>query len=131
LTISSITRSRRLLADRDRDVARGLQAAKRLLEPRAALLDALVQARVLDRERCPLREDDRRVLVGLVELAVVLVGEVRVPPRLATDQDRDAEEARHRRVAGGEAEAARMAPNLCEAQRSWLLDQHAEDATAA
>ena len=62
---------RDLAADRDRDVARRLEAAQRLLELLAAALAGLVQARVVDRDRRPVGEDHRRLLVALGELAAL------------------------------------------------------------
>ena len=56
------------------------------------------RAGVLDRDAGPCREEDRRLLVRLRERAVVLLGEVQVPPGLAANQDRHTEERRHRRM---------------------------------
>jgi hypothetical protein len=50
-----------------------------------------VQPRVLDRDRGPSREHDRRLLVGFVELALTLAGEVKVAPGLVANQDRYAQ----------------------------------------
>ena len=110
LTISSSTRSRSAhAADRVGDVARRLERAHRPLGLVPAALAALVQARVLDRGAGPLGEDHCRLLVRLGELAAaLLLGQVQVAPGPAADQDRDAQEAVHRRVARREAVALRM-----------------------
>ena len=89
LAISSSTRSSSISpADRHGDVARRLEAAHRLLELLAAVLAGLVQARVVDRHGRPVGEDHRRLLVALGELAVLLLGQVEVAPRLAADRAR-------------------------------------------
>jgi hypothetical protein len=46
------------------------------------------------------------LLVGLVEVAVGLLGQVEVAPGLAADHDRDDEEIAHRRVTRREPEGA-------------------------
>ena len=56
---------RYLAADRDGDVARGLQPADRLLELVAAPLADLIQPGVLDRHGRPPREHHDSLLVGL------------------------------------------------------------------
>jgi hypothetical protein len=75
---------------------------------------------------------DGRLLVGRLELrAVGLLGQVQVPPRLAADQHRDAEERRHRRMPGGEPVGARMGADVGQPQRPGVGDQHAEHAATA
>ena len=56
---------RDLPADRDRHVTGRLETPKRLLELLAAALAGLVEAGVLDRDRRPLGEDHRSLLVLL------------------------------------------------------------------
>ena len=79
---------RYLPADRDSDVARGLKATEGLLKLLAAPLADLVQPRVLDRDSRPPREHHDGLLVGLGELAVLLVGEIQVAPHLPADRGR-------------------------------------------
>ncbi len=61
---------RDLPADRDRHVAGRLQAPGRLLGLLAAALAGLIQLRVADRDRRPIGEDHRGLLVLLGELSV-------------------------------------------------------------
>ena len=89
-----------------------------------------VEPRVLDRDRGPGREDHHRLLVALVEVAVVLVGEVEIAEGRAADEDRDAEEAVHRRVLGREAVRARVLADVVHPQRLGVLDEQPEDAAA-
>ena len=86
-----------LAADRPRDRRRRLERRDGPLELVAARGDAAVQARVLDRDRRPVGEHDERLLVGLVEVAVRLLGQIEVAVGLAADEDRHAQEAVHRR----------------------------------
>ena len=120
-----------LRADRDGDRARGLQAPRRVLELVAARRDRFVQARVLDRDRRPRREDQDRLLVDGVEVAAGLLGEVEVAPDLPAHEHGNPEEARHRRVAGREAVGLRVLADGRDAQRPRIVDQHPEDAAPA
>jgi hypothetical protein len=120
-----------LAPHRARDRGRGLEAAHGALELGAAGVHGAVQARVLDRDRRPVGEDDDRLLVALVERPVRLLGQVQVAPCLVADQDRHAEEAAHRRMAGREAVGARVLAEVVDAQRDRVLDEHAEDAPPA
>ena len=120
-----------LAADRTRDRDGRLEAAHGAFELAAAGVDVLVQVGVLDGDRHPAREHEQRLLVGLVELAALLLGQVDVAPRLAAHQHRGAEERRHRRVLGREAVAARVLADVGEAKRLGVADQLAEDAAAA
>jgi hypothetical protein len=93
----------RLEADGPDDRGGRLEPAHRPLQLTAAVLDVLIEARVVDRYRGPVREHDHELLVRCRELlAAGLVGEIQVPERLAADRDRHAEEARHRRMPGRE-----------------------------
>ena len=121
-----------LTADRPRDRRRRLQAPDGTLEFTAALLAVLVEPGVLDRDRRPLREHQDRLFVGLAErLAVGLVAQVQIAPRLAADQHRYAEERLHRRMAGREAERARIVAHGVEPQRPRVGDHRPEDAAPA
>jgi len=119
-------------ADGDGDRARGLQAPPGLLELVAARRDGVIQARVLDRDRRPGREDHGRLLVDGVELAAaLLLGQVEVAPHLPAHDRGYAEEARHRRMARREAIGLRVLADVRETQRPRTVDEHAEDATPA
>ena len=118
-------------AERAADLGRGLQAAHRAFELVAALADGAVQARVADRDRGPVGEHDRRLLVLVRELARRLLGQVEVAPGLAVDDQRHAEERRHRRVREREAERLRVRADVGEPQRPGVGDQHAEHAAPA
>ena len=120
-----------LAADRAGDLGRRFEPVHGALHLVAAALHAAVEAGVLDRDRRPLGEDHRRLLVGLVEVALFLLGQVEVAPGVAADHHRHAEEVGHRRVAGGEAVGARVVADVGEAQRPRLLDQQAEHAAPA
>ena len=109
------------------DRGRRLQRRDSAFELVAAGGDAAVQPRVLDRDRGPVGEDDERLLVGLVELAVGLLGQVEVAVGLAADEDRHAQEAVHRRMAEGEAVRARVVADVGHAQRPRVADEDAED----
>ena len=120
-----------LAADGARDRGRRLEGGHGALELVAAAAHVAVQARVLDRDRRPAGEDDERLLVGLVELAALLLGEVEVAVGLAADEDRHAEEAVHRRVVERKAVGLRVLADVAQPQRPRLGDQHPEDAVAA
>ena len=120
-----------LASDRLGDVRRRAHPAHGLLELLGPLSLAVVEPGVLDRDAGPCREEDRRLLVRLRERAVVLLGEVQVPPGLASNQDRHAEERRHRRMPWREPVGARVASDVGETQRLRVLDQDAEDASTA
>ena len=93
---------------------------------------ALVEPGVLDRHRGLRREQLRQLLVLLAEvLAARLLGQVEVAVGDAAEQDRDAEEAAHRRVVAREADRARVVGDVVQAERARLADQHAEDAAPA
>jgi hypothetical protein len=91
----------------------------------------LVQARILDRDGRLRREQHDEILVLLGELALDLLRQVQVAPGDAADQDRHAEEAAHRRVAGREADGSRILTEVVEPQRPRVGDQRAEDAAPA
>ena len=120
-----------LAADRTRDRDGCLEPAHGTLELSATGVDVLVQVGVLDGDRDPAREDEQRLLVGLVELAALLLGQVDVAPGLAAHQHRGPEEGRHRRVLWREAVAARVLADVGQAKRLGVADQLAEDAAAA
>ena len=88
----------RLASDRASDRGRRLERRDRALELVAPGGDTAVQPRVVDRDRGPVRQDDERLLVGLVEPALVLLGQVQVAVGLAADEDRHAEERPHGRM---------------------------------
>ena len=90
----------------------------------------LVEPRVLDRDRGLRGEEGDEVLVLLRELALALLGEVEVPVRDAAEQDRHAEEGRHRRVVRREAGGVAVLLEAGEAERTRLSDQRAEDPAA-
>jgi hypothetical protein len=71
------------------DLRRCFQRAHGSFELRAALIDLAVRARVGHGDRRPPSKHDRRLLVGALKLAVLLVGQEEVTPRLVIDQDRD------------------------------------------
>ena len=89
---------RDLPADCDSHVAGGLEPSNRLLGLLAAALAGLIQAGVVDRDRGPVGEDHRGLLVALRELADVLLGEIEIAPGLSADADRHAQEAAHHRM---------------------------------
>ena len=118
-------------AEREADLGRRLQAADRALELLVAGVHRAVQPGVGDRDRRPVGEHDHRLLVLRGERAVVLLGQVEVPPRLALDQQRHAEERPHRRVRDREAVGPRVRAHVVQAQRMRVGDQHAEHAAPA
>ena len=63
--------------------------------------------------------------------AALLLGQVEVAVGDAAQQDRHAEERAHRRMAGREADRARVLGQVVQAQRLRVADQHAEDAAPA
>ena len=91
----------------------------------------LVQLGVVDRDRRPVGEDHGGLLVLLGELAVGLLGQVQVAPRLPADHDRHTQEAAHHRMPRGKPVAARVLANIGQAQRLWMLDQRAEHPSSA
>ena len=108
----------RLEADRARDRGRRLQAADRSLELDAPARLGFVQAGVVDRDRRPFREDQRRLLVALVELGSAgLVRQVEVAERLAADADRHSQERLHRRMPRREAVRALVLGHVRQPQR--------------
>ena len=92
---------------------------------------ALVEPRVLDRDRCLRGEELGQLGVVLREpCAAILLGEVEVAVRNPPQQDRHAEERAHRRVLRREADRARVVGDVLEPQRVCVPDQDAEDAPA-
>ena len=112
--------------DGQRDRLGRLQAADGALELAATLFGGVVQAGVVRGDPGPAREHDDRLLVGLVEFAAALLGEVQVAPDLAADEHRHAEEAVHRRMARGEPIRAMVLADPRQAQRSRVLDEDPE-----
>ena len=84
----------------------------------------LVEAGVLDRHRLQL-------LVFGVEWTVPLLGQIKVAVGVPAQEDRDAEEAAHRRVVRREPDRARVVGDRLEAERLGIGDQDAEDAASA
>ena len=114
--------------DRARDVRGRFQPAERPLQLLRALVEALVEARVLDRHSGPGCKDDGDLLVGLVELrSTLLFGQVEVAPGLAAHQHRCPEEGLHLRVRRGESVRARVRLDVREAQGAGISDQLAKD----
>ena len=114
-----------LAAERPRDLHRRLELAP-------ALLAALVQARVLDRDRRPFGQHADRLFVSLREgLAIDLVAEVQVSPRPAADHDRHAEERLHVRVSRREADRSGIARDGVDAQRPGVGDHGSEQSAPA
>jgi hypothetical protein len=121
-----------LAADRAGDRRGRLEAEHGTLERGPALLGALVEPRVLDRDARPVGEDHDRLLVGAREVpAAGLLGQVQVAPGLAADHHRDAEERVHRRMSRGEAVRARVVAHPVQPQRPRVVDERAEDPAAA
>ena len=90
-----------LHSDSAGDGCGGLQPAHGAFELLAAGGDVAIQAGVLDGDRRPVDPDDHGLLSALTEgLTTSLLRQVReVAVGLAADDDRDAEEGPHRRVA--------------------------------
>ena len=129
LTQSRATRSSRrgkleLAHECGADFVQGLE----LLRPRRR---RFVQTCVLDGDGSLCREqcDEFLVLVGEVA-AALLLGQVEVAVRHSAQEDRDAEEAAHRRVAGRKSDRARILTEVVETQRTRVPNEHAEDAAA-
>src|SRR5207253_1570190 len=70
-------------------------------------------------------------LIRLVELSSTLVGQIQVSPRLAADQDRDAEERGHRGMARRKAVGPNVLGDIRQAQRLGLRDQQPKHAATA
>ena len=122
----------RLSAERLRDRHCGVERAHGSLEVIAAALDGRVQPRVVDRDRGPVGEDHRGLLISRGErLAAVLLRQVEVAPHLVADHDRDAQERLHLGMRVGEAARARVLTEVLEPERPRLLDQQPEDAATA
>ena len=115
-------------AEREADLGRGLEAAHRALELVPAFAHRAVEASVGDRDRGPVGENDRSLLVVLGENAVVLLGQVQVSPGLTVDHDRHAQERRHRRMGEREAVGLRVHAHVRQPQRAGVADQHSKHA---
>ncbi len=95
------------------------------------LADALVQSSVLDRDGSVTGERLDQLQVGLAERSSVPpIGQVEVADRLAPNDDRHADEAVHRRVAGRKARATRVVGDVGDEVRATLPDDEAEQASA-
>ena len=121
----------RLAAQRAADLGGRLETADGALELVAALTDGPIQAGVADRDRGPVGEHHGGLFVVVGELAAVLLGQVEVPPRLALDDDRYAEEGGHRGMCEREPIGLGVRADLRQTQRPRLADQHPEDAAPA
>ena len=105
-----------LAAERAPDLDHRVERRDGALELVAPRLGARVAARVVDRDPGELGEEPHGLLVLVGELrAARLVGQVQVAVGLAGDEDRDAEERRHRRVPRREAVRARVGADVLEA----------------
>ena len=120
-----------LAADRAGDLGRCLEAADGALEVVALSLDVFVETSVVDRDRGPLGEDQRRLLVDVVEVAGGLLGQVEIAPSAATDHDRHPEEVGHRRVSGRKSVGAWVLSDIGQSHRPRLLDQESQHSTSA
>src|ERR1700722_10606259 len=97
------------ITDRTGDITSGLKTADRLFEPQPAFLAPFVGARVVDRSRSKVSENDGSRFIVFGELVrVLLVGEVEIAPHLASYDNWHAEEAAHRRMGSWEAVTQRM-----------------------
>jgi len=77
-------------------------------------------------------ESRRRLLVGVVELlAARLIGQVEVAVGLAPNDDRNAKEAVHGRVARWEAVGAGVVADIAQPQRDWVASQLTQHTAAA
>ena len=86
------------------------------------LLDLLVEAGILDRDRRLCRERAHRLLViGAEFLGPLLLGQVEVPERRTAIEDRDPEKAPHRRMVRRKAHRARMRVKIAEAKGGVFL----------
>jgi hypothetical protein len=104
-----------LPADRERHIAGRLESPERPLRLCATTLAGLIQPGVVDRDRRPIGQDHRGLLVLLGELAAALLGQVQVAPHLPANHDRHTEEAAHHRMPRREAVARRVLTDLREA----------------
>ena len=110
---------------------RGADLLQRLELPRPARR-RFVEARVLDRDGGLRREERDQLLVLLVEVgSALLLGQIEVAVGDAAQHDRRPEERPHRRMAGREADGARVLGQIVQAQRAGVGDQRAEDAASA
>ena len=107
-------------AERAADLGGRLETADGALELVAALTDGPIQAGVGDRDRGPVGEHHGGLFVVVGELAAVLLGQVEVPPRLALDDDRYAEEGGHRGMGERKPVGLRVRADVREAQRPRL-----------
>lgn len=101
-------------------------------QPQVPLGLAHIHARRLDRDAGPRRQHDDQPLVLLRELhGPALVGQVQVAGRTPAIANRNAQEAGHRRMAGGEAVEGRVPPYVGRPQhvaRTRDLPQRADGA---
>ena len=121
----------RLRADRAGDGRGRLQSAIRPLERIASRGFGAIESRVLHRDGSPGGEDHDRLLIGLVEVAVGLVGQVEIAERLVANEDRHPEEAAHLRMSGREAVRLRVLADVRKPERLGVLDQQPQDSAAA
>ena len=92
----------------------------------------LVQASVLDRHGGLCGQELRQLLVLVGEVASAdLLGQVQVSVGDAAKQDRNAEEALHRRMVSRKSNGARIVAELVEPQRLRVADEHAQDAPSS
>ncbi|EFL07517.1 predicted protein [Streptomyces sp. AA4] len=103
---------------------------RRRAQPFLLVPRGLVQPRVLDRAARRRGERQRQLLVLLAEPAPRGVGEIEVAEHLAAHPDRDAQEARHRRMPLGEPGRAGIVLQPVQPHRARVLDDRAEQALA-
>src|SRR5437763_11278177 len=125
--ISSRTRS----SSSSPPTASAISLAACPLELLATALGSFVEACILDRDRRPFGQYHGGLFVALVEFAAALVCEVQVPVGLPADEDRHAQERRHRRMTLWEAVGARVIAHPREAQRMRVADQLPEHAVSS
>ena len=83
---------------------------------------------LFDRDRRLGGEQRHDLLVVLRELTALLLREVEVPVHDVPHEDRDTEEAPHRRMPGRKADEMRVLCHVGKAERARLAEQDAENA---
>ena len=93
--------------------------------------DCFVDPHPFDRDRCLGGQKRHDLLVFSGELTDLLLRQVQVSVHDVSHEDRDTEEASHRRMPGREALEMRVLSHVSKTQRTPVVEQDAENAVAA
>ncbi len=113
-----------LTTQRPRNLNRRIQRTHRALQLSPLVLGPRVAPRMIDRHPGKVRQQNRRLLVILIELhRVLLIGQVQISKRLTGGDNRDPQKRPHRRMTHREPIRVWMPAHVSQPQRHRIEDQ--------